>query len=180
MPSPWPARLRERTNEEVDDSNRAEMTHLDARGRARMVDVAEKDVSLREAVAGATVRMSRTARERLERGDVPKADVWATARIAGIQAAKRTAELIPLCHAIAITGLEIAFELDEDGERVHVRSHVTARDRTGVEMEALTAASVAALTLYDMLKAIDRGMVIEHVRLIEKSGGRSGHWTRAE
>lgn len=145
-----------------------------------MVDVSEKDVTVREAIAGASVRMSKTARARLEAGDVPKGDVWATARIAGIQAAKRTPELIPLCHAIALASVEITFDVDPDGERVHIRACVRARDRTGVEMEALTAASVAALTLYDMLKAIDRAMSIERVVLLEKRGGRSGDWARPD
>lgn len=143
-----------------------------------MVDVSGKDTTAREAIARASVRMSKTARARLEAGDVPKGDVWATARIAGIQAAKRAHELIPLCHAIALATVEISFDVDPDGERVHVRARVKARDRTGVEMEALTAVSVAALTLYDMLKAIDRGMAIEEVVLLEKHGGRSGDWSR--
>lgn len=143
-----------------------------------MVDVSQKDVTVREAVARASVRMDPATRARLERGDVPKGDVWATARIAGIQAAKRTPELIPLCHAIALTSVAIEFELDPDGERAHVRATARARDRTGVEMEALVAASVAALTLYDMLKAIDRAITIESVMLVEKRGGKSGDFVR--
>ncbi|MDQ3035282.1 MAG: cyclic pyranopterin monophosphate synthase MoaC [Myxococcota bacterium] len=143
-----------------------------------MVDVSHKDVTVREAIAAASVRMSKSARARLEAGDVPKGDVWATARIAGIQAAKRTSELIPLCHAIALATVEITFDVDPDGERVHVRARVKARDRTGVEMEALTGATIAALTLYDMLKAIDRAIVIEQVVLLEKHGGVRGDWAR--
>lgn len=158
--------------------NDSELTHLDDRGRARMVDVSHKDVTVREAIAAASVRMSKVAHARLAAGDVPKGDVWATARIAGIQAAKRTSELIPLCHAIALATVEIAFDVDPDGERVHVRARVKARDRTGVEMEALTGATVAALTLYDMLKAIDRTIVIERVVLLEKHGGTHGDWSR--
>ena len=154
------------------------LTHLDARGRARMVDVGGKEVTVRRAVAGATVRMSRATRARLESNDVPKGDVWAAARIAGIQAAKRTHELVPLCHAIALAKVAVDFELDPDGERVHVRAEAVARDRTGVEMEALVAASIAALTLYDMLKAIERGMTIESVALLEKEGGQSGRFVR--
>ncbi len=143
-----------------------------------MVDVGAKDATARHAVARASVRMARATRQRLEAGDVPKADLWATVRIAGIQAAKRTSELVPLCHAIALTSVEIDFELDADGERVHLYAEARARDRTGVEMEALTAASVAALALYDMLKSIDRAMTIESVALLEKHGGRSGSFVR--
>lgn len=143
-----------------------------------MLDVGDKEVTAREAAALASLRMMPATRQRLERGEVPKGDVWATARIAGIQAAKRTHELVPLCHPIALTSVEIAFELDPDGARVHVLARVRARDRTGVEMEALTAASIAALTLYDMLKGIDRAMTIESVALLEKHGGRSGSFVR--
>lgn len=154
------------------------LSHLDEQGRARMVDVGAKDVTEREALARATVRMRPETLELLLAGNAPKGDVLATARIAGIQAAKRTPELIPLCHHVALSGCTVTFEPDEDGERLHLEVRARARDRTGVEMEALTAASVAALTVYDMLKAVDRGMVIESVALHEKSGGRSGHWTR--
>lgn len=158
-------------------SDRPELTHLDAEGRARMVDVGAKDVTDREAVASAVVRMEPATLALLRGGHAPKGDVLAVARVAGIQAAKKTPELIPLCHAIALTAVEVAFDwLEPDGVRVEARAR--ARDRTGVEMEALTAASVAALTVYDMLKAVDRGMRIEHVRLEEKRGGRSGHWQR--
>ena len=142
-----------------------ELTHLDREGRARMVDVGGKASTSREATARATVRMARETRRILFAGEAPKGDVLAAARIAGIQAAKKTAELIPLCHPIAITGCEVRFSPSDD-------------DRTGVEMEALTAVSVAALTIYDMLKAIDRGMAIEEVVLIEKRGGRSGRYLR--
>lgn len=155
------------------------LTHLDDRGHARMVDVSEKDTTVREAVARATIHMRPETRALLLEGRAPKGDVFATARIAGIQAAKRTPELIPLCHHVALTKAEVGFEPDAaDAARVHVVARCRAADRTGVEMEALTAASVAALTLYDMLKAVDRGMTIEQVGLWEKSGGRSGHWTR--
>lgn len=154
-----------------------ELTHLDAQGRARMVDVTPKDVSDREARASAVVRMQSGTMTLLQGGRVPKGDVLATARIAGIQAAKRTPELIPLCHHVALSAVEVTFH-PVDGERLRVHARASARDRTGVEMEALTAASVAALTLYDMLKAVDRGMVIEELRLEAKAGGRSGDWTR--
>ncbi len=158
-------------------SDEPELTHLDAEGRARMVDVAQKDVTDREALASAIVRMQCSTMELLRGGCTPKGDVLATARIAGIQAAKRTPELIPLCHHIALSGVEVAFE-PLDGERLRVEVRARARDRTGVEMEALTAASVAALTIYDMLKAVDRGMRIEVVQLEAKRGGRSGDWNR--
>lgn len=142
-----------------------------------MVDVADKDVTSRVALASARVRMEPSTLRVLLDGAAKKGDVLATARIAGIQAAKRTPELIPLCHAIALSSVEIHFEPQDDG-RLRIEARAKACDRTGVEMEALTAASVAALTVYDMLKAIDRGMVIEAIQLETKSGGRSGDWAR--
>lgn len=154
------------------------LSHLDAQGRARMVDVAHKAPTDREAVAGATLHMQPSTLSLLLQGKTPKGDVLATARIAGIQAAKRTPELIPLCHHVALSSVQVAFEPDDDGERLHVRATTRAHDRTGVEMEALVAVSVAALTLYDMLKAVDRGIVIDDVKLFEKRGGRSGEWAR--
>lgn len=141
-----------------------------------MVDVADKDVTSRVALASARVRMDPSTLRVLLEGAAKKGDVLATARIAGIQAAKRTPELIPLCHVIALSSVEVHFEPQDDGVRIEARAKAT--DRTGVEMEALTAASVAALTIYDMLKAIDRGMVIEAIQLETKSGGRSGDWAR--
>lgn len=143
-----------------------------------MVDVSDKDASTREARARATVRMHPETLRLLLEGRAPKGDVLATARIAGIQAAKRTPELIPLCHHVALTGCGVTLEPDADGARLHIEATVRCRDRTGVEMEALTAASVAALTIYDMLKAVDRGMTIEQVALLEKRGGRSGPFVR--
>jgi cyclic pyranopterin monophosphate synthase len=153
-------------------------THLDPRGQARMVDVGDKEITARRATATARVRMSEATASALRDGETPKGDVLATARIAGIQAAKRTPDLIPLCHAIALTKVRVEFELVPDG--VLVTATAEARDRTGVEMEALTAATVASLTIYDMLKGVDRAMSIEAVRLEEKAGGRSGHWVRDE
>jgi len=155
-----------------------ELTHLDQHGQARMVDVGAKERTSREARARATLRMSPETRRLLLSGESPKGDALATARIAGIQAAKRTAELIPLCHPLAITGCEVTLAPADDEQRFVIEASVRCADRTGVEMEALTAATVAALTLYDMLKAIDRGMAIEEVVLLEKSGGRSGHYQR--
>ncbi|MCQ3949982.1 MAG: cyclic pyranopterin monophosphate synthase MoaC [Planctomycetaceae bacterium] len=156
------------------------LTHLDARGRARMVDVGDKDVTRREATAEAFVLMRRETFNAIRDGKVPKGDVLSAARIAGIQAAKRTHDLIPLCHPLRITGIGLDFELLEakgggrDG--VRILATVKALDRTGVEMEALTAASVAALTVYDMAKALEKGMQVGPVRLLAKSGGKSGDY----
>ena len=156
-----------------------ELTHLDREGRAQMVDVGDKRKTSREATARATLRMQPETRRVLLSGDVPKGDAVAVARVAGIQGAKRTSELIPLCHPLAITGCEVTFRAADDDERFVIEATVRCADRTGVEMEALTAATLAALTLYDMLKAIDRGMAIEEVVLLEKLGGRSGRYERA-
>ena len=151
------------------------LTHLDSQGRANMVDVTDKAVTAREAVAEARVRMLPQTLQMIQQGGHPKGDVFAVARIAGIQAAKRTHELIPLCHPLLLTSIKV--ELEADGEDcVLIRSVCKLAGQTGVEMEALIAASVAALTIYDMCKAVDRGMVIEGVRLLEKLGGKSGHW----
>ena len=151
-------------------------THVDEKGNARMVDVGDKQVTERRAIATGYVSMQPATVARLRAGDVAKGDVLATARIAAIQGAKRTSELIPLCHLIALTKVSVELSIDEGG--VAIEATAEARDRTGVEMEALTAASVAALTIYDMLKAIDRGMRIT-VELAEKSGGKTGVWKRA-
>jgi cyclic pyranopterin phosphate synthase len=145
-----------------------------------MVDVAGKEVTDRRAVAEAELRLSGATLERILAGTIEKGDVLAVARVAGIQAAKRTAELIPLCHHLALSSVSVAFgEEQREGERrLVITAEARATDRTGVEMEALTAAAVAALTVYDMCKAVERGMEIRHVRLLEKRGGRSGAWTR--
>ena len=156
-----------------------EFTHLDSKGKVRMVDVGGKASTRREAEAEARLRMSPDASRRLRAGDVAKGDALAAARLGGIQAAKRTSDLIPLCHQVPLDGVEIAFEFDDDLPGVTVRAIARARWYTGVEMEALTAATVAALTLYDMCKAIDRGMVVESIVLLRKSGGRSGDYRRA-
>nr|WP_256737449.1 cyclic pyranopterin monophosphate synthase MoaC [Pseudomonas sp. dw_358] len=151
------------------------MTHLDSQGRANMVDVTDKAVTFREAVAQARVRMMPQTLKMIVDGEHPKGDVFAVARIAGIQAAKKTSDLIPLCHPLMLTGVKV--ELAAEGEdAVLIIARCKLSGQTGVEMEALTAASVAALTLYDMCKAVDRGMVIEQVRLLEKLGGKSGHF----
>lgn len=142
-----------------------------------MVDVGGKEPSERRAVAEAEVTMSEELAERFFQGDLPKGDAAAVARIAGITAAKRTSDLIPLCHPIPLTAAEV--ELTRTGHGIHVLATVSTVGRTGVEMEALTAASVAALTIYDMVKSVERGVEIQRVRLLEKSGGRSGHWSRS-
>ncbi|MES2818319.1 MAG: cyclic pyranopterin monophosphate synthase MoaC [Pseudomonadota bacterium] len=151
------------------------LTHLDSQGRAHMVDVTDKALTFREAVAEAWVRMRPQTLQMIVDGEHPKGDVFAVARIAGIQAAKKTADLIPLCHPLLLTGVKVELMAEgEDAVRILARCKLTGQ--TGVEMEALTAVSVAALTLYDMCKAVDRGMVIEKVRLLEKLGGKSGHF----
>jgi len=156
-----------------------ELTHLDARGRARMVDVADKAVTRRVCVARGEVHMAPETLARIAEGSLPKGDVLATARIAGIQAAKRTGEWIPLCHPLPLDGVELLLEPDPEGSRVAIEARVQVHARTGVEMEALVAVSAAGLTIYDMCKAIDRGMTLEGVRLVSKSGGKSGEWNRA-
>jgi cyclic pyranopterin phosphate synthase len=153
-------------------------THLAPGGGARMVDVSQKPASMRQAIAETRVRMNQAAFARVQSQSVPKGDVLGTARLAGIMAAKRTAELIPLCHPLALTKLALDLELDAVESAIAVRATVEAFDRTGVEMEALTAVSVAALTVYDMLKGIDRGMEIGPTRLLSKSGGRTGDFSR--
>lgn len=155
----------------------AELTHLDGQGKARMVDVVGKAETHRVAIAEGRIAMSAEALAAIRDGTVPKGDVLAAARIAGIMAAKKTAELIPLCHPLALDAVTVDFALEDAGVLVTASASLTGR--TGVEMEALTAASVALLTIYDMAKAVDKGMVISGLRLIEKRGGKSGTW-RAE
>ncbi|MFP5430332.1 MAG: cyclic pyranopterin monophosphate synthase MoaC [Gammaproteobacteria bacterium] len=151
------------------------LTHLDAKGNATMVDVTEKSMTTREAVAEARVRMLPQTLKMIQEGGHPKGDVFAVARIAGIMAAKKTHELIPLCHPLLLTSVKV--ELTAEGDDVvHVEARCKLAGQTGVEMEALTAASIAALTIYDMCKAVDKGMTIEAVRLLEKTGGKSGHY----
>lgn len=150
------------------------LTHLDSQGKARMVDIGGKAETARVAVASGRIRMSGDALAAIRDGGVPKGDVLAAARIAGIMAAKKTADLIPLCHPLALDAVTVDFAMEADGVRVTASASLTGK--TGVEMEALTATSVALLTIYDMAKAIDKAMVIEQVRLIEKRGGKSGDW----
>jgi cyclic pyranopterin phosphate synthase len=155
------------------------LTHLTPAGDARMVDVSAKTETVREAVARATLKMKPATLDAIRAGQLAKGDVLGVARTAGIMAAKRTPELIPLCHPLRLTGIDIEFALDSRRSAVTVHARVRTVDKTGVEMEALTAAVVAGLTVYDMVKAVDRGVVLTDVCLMEKSGGKSGHWRRA-
>ena len=155
-----------------------QLTHLDAQGRATMVDVGDKQVTSRTAIAAGEVRMQPATLAAIRDGDAPKGDVLAAARIAGIMAAKRTPELIPLCHTLMLSKVAVDFEIDEAGSRVLITAEVRCKGRTGVEMEALTAVSVAALTIYDMAKALEKTMVIDNIRLLSKSGGKSGDFRR--
>lgn len=154
------------------------LTHLNARGEAHMVDVGTKDVTVREAVAEGHILMQPETLRLILEGGHKKGDVIAAARIAGIMAAKRTAELIPLCHPVALSAVEIDLLPKEESAAVQCRATVRTRAQTGVEMEALTAVQVALLTIYDMCKAVDRAMTITDVRLLEKRGGKSGEWKR--
>jgi len=156
----------------------SELTHLDEEGAARMVDVSQKPVTARHAVARATVRMSPATAAAVRDGDAPKGEVLATARLAGIQAAKRTGDLIPLCHPLGLDHVDVSSALDAGAGTVTLTAEARTFGRTGVEMEAMTAATVAALTVYDMVKALERGVEISEVVLVEKSGGRSGDWRR--
>jgi cyclic pyranopterin phosphate synthase len=153
------------------------LTHFDASGRARMVDVGSKDETVRTAVATGKVDMQPETVELVRAGRAAKGDVLAVAQVAAIMGAKRTPELIPMCHPLMLTGVEVEFELRES--TILIKATVSTRGRTGVEMEALTAVSAASLTIYDMLKAVDRGMVIGAIQLEHKEGGRSGTWRRA-
>ena len=153
------------------------LTHLDDRGNARMVDVGDKAETQRVAIASGRIRMSAEALAAIRQGNAPKGDVLAVARIAGIMAAKKTAELIPLCHPLALDAVTLDFAFEDGAIRATATASLSGK--TGVEMEAITAISIALLTIYDMAKAVDKGMIIEDVRLIEKRGGKSGTW-RAE
>ena len=155
-----------------------ELTHFNSQGRARMVDVTEKAITCRTAAARGEVHMNRETFEKIKEGSIQKGDVLAVAQVAGIQAAKHTWELIPMCHPLPLTGIDLSFTLLEDPCRVEITAQVTCSGVTGVEMEALTAVSTAALTVYDMCKAVQKDMRIEYIRLLSKSGGKGGdyHW----
>ncbi|MDD5083018.1 MAG: cyclic pyranopterin monophosphate synthase MoaC [Dehalococcoidales bacterium] len=152
----------------------AELTHIDASGRPRMVDVSQKADTEREAIAKGAVRMQPATFKRIKGGDIAKGDVLTTAQLAGIMAAKQTSHLIPLCHPVLLGEVRVEFNLDEENSTVEITASARSTGKTGVEMEALTAVAVAALTIYDMCKAVDRGMRIEGIRLVRKSGGKSG------
>ncbi|HLJ80780.1 MAG TPA: cyclic pyranopterin monophosphate synthase MoaC [Ktedonobacterales bacterium] len=159
------------------------LTHFDDAGRAHMVDVGDKPDTPREALAAGTVRMRTATLALIREGRVAKGDVLAVAQVAGILAAKQTPQIIPMCHTLLLTGVDLAFELEDGpdgGSAVHIRATVRTVGKTGAEMEALTAVSASALTIYDMCKAVDRAMSIEHVRLLRKSGGKSGVFERPE
>jgi cyclic pyranopterin phosphate synthase len=158
----------------------AELSHLDASGRARMVDVSAKDETERVAVAKGKVTMRAETLALLVGGEIAKGNVLTTAQVAGIMAAKKTHELIPMCHPLLLTGIAVDLDPDEEGSAVAITATVRTTGKTGVEMEALTAVTVAGLTIYDMCKAVDRGMRLEAVRLVTKSGGKSGEWHAAE
>ncbi|WP_027005083.1 cyclic pyranopterin monophosphate synthase MoaC [Conexibacter woesei] len=161
-----------------DETEAPRLTHLDESGEARMVDVGEKPTTMRRAVARATVRMSPETAKVVAQGDAPKGDVLGTARIAGVMAAKRTGELIPLCHPIGLDHVDVEADIDAAAGTITLTATAGVTAKTGVEMEAMTAATVAALTVYDMVKGVERDVAIENVVLLEKSGGRSGTWRR--
>jgi len=152
------------------------LTHFDASGQAHMVDVGDKAVTRRIATASGTIQMQPSTLQTIQSGDAKKGDVLGIARIAAIQGAKRTAELIPLCHPISLTKVAVSFDMDTENSSITCTATCDTTGQTGVEMEALTAVSVGLLTIYDMCKAIDRGMVIREIKLLEKQGGKSGHW----
>jgi cyclic pyranopterin phosphate synthase len=156
----------------------SELTHFNDQGRAKMVDVSGKDATLRTAVAGGTVVLNTETFDLVEAGRMKKGDVLSVAQVAGIMAAKRNSDLIPMCHPIAVTGVDISFDLDRERHMIHITATVRCKGETGVEMEALTAVSVTALTIYDMCKAVQKDIVIDRIRLIHKSGGKSGDYHR--
>ena len=157
----------------------AEFTHFNEDGRARMVDVSAKDQTLRIATAKAEVHLNAETYDMVKGGKMKKGDVLAVAQVAGIMAAKKNWELIPMCHPIALTGVDIAYELDDESHIIHIRATTRCKGETGVEMEALTAASVAGLTIYDMCKAVQRDILITNVCLLSKSGGKSGDFVNS-
>lgn len=152
------------------------LTHFNEEGRARMVDVGGKDDTLRIAIAEGEIIMQPSTLKMIKDKEISKGDVLAVAQVAGIMAAKKTSQIIPMCHPLLLTGININFKIDEEKNRVIIQSQVKTVGKTGVEMEPLTAVSVAALTIYDMCKAVDRGMTIQDIHLVEKSGGQSGHY----
>ncbi|MBU3160392.1 cyclic pyranopterin monophosphate synthase MoaC [Clostridium frigoris] len=155
-----------------------ELTHINEEGRAKMVDVSEKYDTVREAIAVGSISMQRETLEKIKDGSISKGDVLAVAQVGGIMGAKSTSQIIPMCHAIMISGCDISFNIDFENSKIEITATTKTVGKTGIEMEALTAISVAALTIYDMCKAIDRGMVINNIMLVKKSGGKSGIFER--
>lgn len=155
-----------------------ELTHINEEGRARMVDVSDKDNTIREAVASGSIYMKKETLERIREGSIKKGDVLSVAQVGGIMGAKNTPHIIPMCHPIMISGCDINFELDFENNKIDIKASAKTVGKTGIEMEALTAVSVAALTIYDMCKAIDREMIISNIMLMKKSGGKSGLFER--
>ena len=158
----------------------SQLTHLDSDGNARMVDVTDKQESSRSATAEAFVKMSAATLDMVIKGQHKKGDVFGVARIAGIQAAKKCSDLIPLCHPLMLSSIDVEFQADADNNQILIRSTCKLKGQTGVEMEALTAVSVAALTIYDMCKGVEKGIRIESIGLVEKLGGKSGHWLKQQ
>ncbi|HZJ84737.1 MAG TPA: cyclic pyranopterin monophosphate synthase MoaC [Syntrophomonadaceae bacterium] len=156
----------------------SDFTHINEQGRAKMVDITTKEDTARIALAKATIKMELETLQMIKTGGVKKGDVLGVAQVGGIMGAKQTANLIPMCHPLTLSGVDINFEFDEEGSQIIIRGTVKTTGKTGVEMEALTGVSIAALTIYDMCKAIDRWMVIKEIKLLEKSGGKSGHLIR--
>ncbi len=152
------------------------LTHFDSQGQAHMVDIGSKSDTQRVAIAQGSIRMMPQTLQLIMQGDAKKGDVLGIARIAAIQASKRTSDLIPLCHPISLTKVDVAFEIESNTNTIHCRVTAQCNGKTGVEMEALTSTSVGLLTIYDMVKAADKGMVISEIKLLEKQGGKSGHW----
>jgi cyclic pyranopterin monophosphate synthase len=160
----------------IDPTQNQSLSHLDERGQAHMVDVSDKASTLREAIAQGQVRMNLATFHAIEQGNAPKGDVLSTARLAGTMAAKQTANLIPLCHPLPLTGVKVTITANPTLPGYDIQARVRTKAETGVEMEALTAVSIAALTLYDMAKALDKSIAIKSIRLVHKSGGKSGDW----
>ncbi|MFZ5966387.1 MAG: cyclic pyranopterin monophosphate synthase MoaC [Bacillota bacterium] len=154
------------------------LTHLDEKGRPRMVDVGEKEDTKRVAVARGSIRMNRETLELITEGKMPKGNVLSVAQVAGIMGGKKTSEIIPMCHNILITGIDMDFQIDQENSAIHIEAKAKTVGKTGIEMEALSAVSIAALTIYDMCKAVDKSMVISDIRLVQKSGGKSGEYIR--
>lgn len=165
-------------NEKRSLENNEVLTHINEEGRAKMVDVSQKAETKREAIAGSRIYMKKETLERIKEGTMKKGDVLSVAQVGGIMGAKKTSDIIPMCHPIMISGCDISFNLDFENNKIDITATAKTVGQTGIEMEALSAVSIAALTIYDMCKAIDRGMVISDIKLLKKSGGKSGEYVR--